>query len=346
MTDRRRGAPDRTSGAKGGGVDRSGRFEALCALAQEMALVEDEREIYRVVLEVARRVLDFTNCAILLIEEKANELVMVAERGYAEESRGIRLPIGTGTGISAWVAEHGKRLYVPDVHEDDRYVPGVEEARSELAVPIKVLDRTIGVLNVESAEVDAFDDEEGMLLQALASQMAVALELNRARAELDRLSITDPLTGVYNRRFLERLVPREKERAERFDHPIGLLMFDLDDFKRINDEYGHLRGDDVLVAFAQSLLSVVRKIDPVIRFGGDEFLVLLLETDEEGTARACRRIRDDALGRLRGQPAVDESWGLSVSVGTAVRHPGEDLEEKIREADRALYVEKEDVRRD
>lgn len=328
---------------EGGAHGRSDRFEALCALAQEMALVEDEREIYRVVLEVARRVLDFSNCAILLIDEEENELVMVAERGYSEESRGIRLPIGTGTGISAWVAEHCERLYVPDVREDERYVPGVEEARSELAVPIKVLDRPIGVLNVESSEFDAFDADEAMLLQALASQMAVALELNRARVELDHLSVTDPLTGAYNRRFLDRFLPGEKERAERFEHPIGLLMFDLDDFKRINDEYGHLRGDDVLVAFAQALLATVRKIDPVIRFGGDEFLVLLLETDEEGTSLACGRILDDVLRRLNEAPVVDPTWDLSVSVGTSVRHPGEDLEQKIREADRALYAQKEEA---
>lgn len=333
------------SEASGGSPSRSDRFEGLCALAQEMAVVEDEREIYRVVLKVARSVLDLSNCAILLIDFETNELVMVAERGYAEETRGIRLPLGTGAGISAWVAEHGQRLYVPEVRDDPRYVPGVEEARSELAVPIKIMDRTLGVLNVESAEVDGFDEDEAMLLQALASQLAVALELNRARAELDRLSITDPLTGAYNRRFLDRLLPDEKERAERFDHPIGLLMFDLDDFKTINDRYGHSRGDEVLVAFAQALFTTVRKIDPVVRFGGDEFLVLLLETDEEGTSMACRRIRREALEKLHGSPVVEEDWDLSVSVGVSVRHPGEDLEQKIREADRAMYVRKEEAER-
>lgn len=326
------------------GRSRSDRFEALCALAQEMALVEEEREIYRVVLEVARRVLDFHNCAILLIDERTRELVMVAERGYAEETRGIRLPLGSGKGVSAWVAEHGKRLYVPDVRDDERYVPGVEAARSELAVPIKVLDRTIGVVNVESDDVDGFDEDEAMLLQALASQLAVAIELHRARQELDRLSLTDPLTGTYNRRYLDRLLPDEKERAERFDHPIGLLMFDLDDFKKINDDHGHLRGDDVLVAFARCLISTVRKIDPVIRFGGDEFLVVLLETDEDGAQLACERIRRETMERLRSEPSVEEAWKLSVSVGFAVRHPGEDLEGKIREADRALYARKDRAR--
>lgn len=323
-------------------ASRIDRFEALCTFAQEMALVEREHEIYAVVLEVARRVLDFTNCAVMLIDEKTEELVLVAERGYPPETRGLRLPLGTGLGISAWVAEHGERLYVPDVREDDRYVPGVPEARSELAVPIRILDRTFGVLNVESDEIDAFDRDEAMLLQALASQMAIALELNQVRQEFDQLSITDPLTGVYNRRYLDRILPNEKERAERFEHPIGLLMFDLNDFKRINDRYGHVRGDRVLRAFADALVETVRKIDQVIRYGGDEFLVVLLETEEEGARTACRRIRREVMEKLLASAVVEEEWDLSVSVGVSVRHPGEDIDQKLREADDQMYAEKKE----
>lgn len=320
---------------------RSARFEALCALSQEMALVEREDEIHDVVLDAARRVLDFTNCAILLIEEEANELVMAAERGYPPETRGLRLPLGTGKGISAWVAERGERLYVPDVTRDERYVPGVPEARSELAVPIRMRDRTLGVLNVESDEIDGFDADEAMLLQALASQAAVALELRRARAAVERLSITDPLTGVYNRRFLDRLLSEETERSERFDHPIGLLMFDIDDFKEVNDRHGHGRGDRVLQAFAEALVETVRRIDPVIRYGGDEFLAVLLETDEEGVRLACRRIRDEVQEKLIASDAVDPEWGLTVSVGSAVRRPGDVLDDRLREADHAMYRDKE-----
>lgn len=330
-----------TAGA-GEAEPRSGsaRFDALSALSQEMAVVEEEREIYSVVLEVAHRVLDFLNCAILLLDAETDELVLVAERGYAAEVRGIRLPLGTGRGISAWVAEHGERLYVPDVREEERYVPGVEEACSELAVPIKFQGRTLGVLNVESREVDAFDDDDALLLQALASQMAVALELRRARDELERMSITDPLTGVYNRRFLERLLPDEKLRAERFDRPIGLIMFDLDDFKEVNDQFGHHRGDEVLKAFAEALVATVRRIDPVIRYGGDEFLVVLLETDESGVRAASERIAAEMLKRLNASTAVAETWRISVSMGCAVRLPGEDFDQKLGEADADMYRRK------
>jgi len=321
--------------------DPAARFQALCELAQEMALVEDEPSIHRVVLDVAQRVLDFFNCAIMLVDQTTNELVMVAQSGYPEELHGVRLPMAGDAGISRWVAQHGQTLYVPDVREDPRYIPGVREARSELAVPVKIRDRTIGVINVESEHADAFDRDGALLLEGLASQLAVALELNRFRSELERLTYVDPLTGVYNRRYLERILPREKERAERFAHPLGLLMIDLVGFKEVNDRYGHARGDEVLIAFADVLRRTVRRIDIVIRYGGDEFLILLLETDAEGAAGAAGRIREEVESAMAASPAVPQGCALRLSMGVAVRVPGEDMADRLKEADQAMYADKQ-----
>lgn len=320
--------------------NRSDRFQALCELSQEMTLAEDEATVYRVVLEVARKVLDFFNCAILLVDEASRELVMVAEHGYPPDTRGLRLPLAGGRGLSCWVVTHGEILSVPDVREDERYVAGVPEARSELAVPIRFQGRTLGVLNVESDRVDAFDRDEALLLQALASQMAVALEARRARVELERQSITDSLTGALNRRFLNRFLETERARAERYERPIGLLMMDLDDFKSINDTYGHERGDRILVAFADALRGAVRKIDSVIRYGGDEFLVVLPETAVEGADTAAERIRSAVEAVLLAGDALPAEVTISVSAGVAVHHPGDDLEAKLREADAAMYADK------
>jgi GAF domain-containing protein len=226
-------------GREAAALNGTDRFQALCELSLEMTLAEDERTVYRVVLEVARKVLDFFNSAILLVDERTGELVMVDEHGYPPETRGLRLPLDRDRGLSCWVALHGETLYVPDVLQDERYVAGVPEARSELAVPIRFQGRTLGVLNVESDRVDVFDRDEALLLQALASQMAVALEARRALAELQRQSITDSLTGAFNRRYLTRLLSAERARAARYDRPIDLLMTDLDDFKWINDRFGH-----------------------------------------------------------------------------------------------------------
>jgi diguanylate cyclase (GGDEF)-like protein len=277
----------------------------------------------------------------MLVDETTHELVIVEQCGYPEETLGLRLPLSGERGLSRWVAEHGTTLYVPDVLEDARYIPGVPEARSELAVPIRIRNKTIGVINVESEHVDAFDRDGALLLEALASQLAVALELHRVRSELERLTYTDALTGVFNRRYLEHVLPAEKERAERFDHAIGLLMVDLDGFKEVNDKYGHDRGDVVLIAFAEALRRIVRRIDIVIRYGGDEFLILLIETDEDGAKGASVRIRDSIERELSASPAVPEDCELHVSVGMSVRCPGEDVAAKVREADRAMYADKQ-----
>jgi len=327
---------------KWSGPERRGtsRFRALCELSQEIALIEDERAIHEAVLDAAQRVLDFTNCAILLLDERGEELVIVRERGYPEETRGLRIPMNGKEGISRWVAEHGEILYVPDVREDPRYVPGVPDARSELAVPIQILERTIGVLNVESDRLDAFDSSEAQLLQALASQLALALELQRVRRELERLTYTDALTGVYNRRYLDHLLESEGARAERFDHPVGLLMIDLDDFKRVNDRYGHMKGDEVLAEFARLLRDSVRKIDDVVRFGGDEFLVVLLETDEVGAELARERITRVVREGLANSPVLPDECSIGISSGVVVRRPDEDLGKLLRQADRLMYEEK------
>ena len=159
-------------------------------------------------------------------------------------------------------------------------------------------------------------------------------------AELERQSITDSLTGAFNRRYLTRLLAAESSRAARYDRPIGLLMTDLDDFKAINDRFGHARGDQVLVAAAEALAGAVRQIDSVIRYGGDEFLIVLPETSREGVGPAAERIRGVVLETLASGPAVPAGVRVGLSVGTAVHHPGEDLDAKLREADAAMYADK------
>ena len=150
----------------------------------------------------------------------------------------------------------------------------------------------------------------------------------------------DALTGVYNRRYLDRVLPTEQDRAERFDRPFALMMLDLDDFKTINDRFGHRHGDQILVAFAQTLQRNVRSIDAVVRYGGDEFLVVLLETDAEGAGKACQRIRKRVVEALERSPSVPADARIGVSVGLAVRNPGENVDEKLAEADHRMYSEK------
>jgi diguanylate cyclase (GGDEF)-like protein len=149
----------------------------------------------------------------------------------------------------------------------------------------------------------------------------------------------DALTGVFNRHYFNELIAQEVLRSSRYDHPIGLLMIDVDRFKEINDRYGHQTGDMVLKEIASTLRETVRATDMIVRYGGDEFLVMLTETGEDAE-RAAIRIRDAVRSneKLRAISRFD----VTVSVGSIFWHPGDDypIEEALAKADERMYEDK------
>lgn len=161
----------------------------------------------------------------------------------------------------------------------------------------------------------------------------------RVRAEMHRqMAILDPLTEVYNRRYFEELVKKEVERARRHGKPLSLIIIDMDNFKDINEKYGHSAGDRVLQEVARLLKSTFRSTDSIIRYGGDEFVILLPETGAEGGRAAVRKLRT-RLGEWNQQGDIlDCSLGFSVGWATFTREL--DFNEVLNEADRRLFEDK------
>lgn len=160
--------------------------------------------------------------------------------------------------------------------------------------------------------------------------------LAEAKEELEELSMQDPLTELYNRRYLDNRLEEELAHARRSDTPLSVLMFDLDHFKQYNDTYGHVAGDKILVAFASILRKEIhRKTDFACRYGGEEFAALLFDTDESG----ARSLAEQIIEAVR-------DTGVTVSVGVATAGPGETMtgEQILSIADQALYRAKEDGR--
>jgi len=175
------------------------------------------------------------------------------------------------------------------------------------------------------------------LARTMANEAAMALENARLYEEARNLADRDPLTGFYNHRFLHERLGEEVVRSQRGRRPVSLLMLDLDDFKLVNDTFGHLFGDRVLTWAAEVIRSTLRASDIPARYGGDEFAVILPETDETDARRAAERILDAFAGR----PFVDEQRGavpLAASVGIAT-FPGDGrtATDLISRADAALY---------
>jgi diguanylate cyclase (GGDEF)-like protein len=177
----------------------------------------------------------------------------------------------------------------------------------------------------------------GVAATALSSIRLLALARERA--------LRDGLTGVYNRRFLDELFPKQLALARRTSRPLSVLMLDLDHFKVCNDTYGHDMGDRVLCAFVGILQDEARTSDSVIRYGGEEFLMLLPETDEEGAAAVGERIRRALERRIFSELGVPNAISLRCSIGvSSMPSHGDSQSELILAADRALYLAKQQGR--
>jgi diguanylate cyclase (GGDEF)-like protein len=253
-----------------------------------------------------------------------------------------------GEGMVGHVGERATPLVMPPEPPSDG---GLRYARQEpafpmaAAVPLYTQDRIIGVLAAYRRDAGRrFTREDLDTMTFLVEQGGVAIENVLLHEEAQRLSITDGLTGTWNRRYLYMQFKQVLATAQRFDRPFSVLMLDLDNFKDINDSYGHQRGDAILVEFSHRVSTMLREVDTFARYGGEEFVCLLSETDEDGAITTAEKIRDSVKSEPFG--GMDEHLlNVTVSIGVAAypQH-GESAQELIESADRAMYRAKQSGR--
>ena len=187
-----------------------------------------------------------------------------------------------------------------------------------------------------------FLKEERRLINSIAAQTGRIAEHLQFEEKLAHMARHDPLTGAYNRRALDELLERELTRSKRYNHPIGVLLIDVNRFKEINDRFGHVMGDKVLQAVADILQHNVRNSDVIARYGGDEFLVVLPETDGE-TELVEERILAEVAHRNKANPLLD--FAVTLAIGSVHWSPdsGKSMEEALAEADRLMYENKQSM---
>ncbi|MEA2461097.1 MAG: hypothetical protein QOH90_1274 [Actinomycetota bacterium] len=250
--------------------------------------------------------------------------------------------IAIGEGAVGFAAERALNVLMPD-HDSAVRVSNNEPSFSRIiAIPLFSQDRVTGVLAVyRKEESPAFTIEDVDTVLFLAEQGGVAIENVQLHEEARRLSLTDGLTGVWNRRFFQMQFRQVLATATRFDRPFSILMLDIDHFKDVNDSHGHQRGDAILVEFSQRVSRTVREVDTFARYGGEEFICLLSETELMGAVttaeKICEVIRSEPFGSP-GEPPVH----LTLSIGVAA-YPdhGDNFRVLVEAADRALYRAKQ-----
>jgi diguanylate cyclase (GGDEF)-like protein len=305
--------------------------QALRRLGDALAATHDRAAIIDSVVETSLLTLR-ARAAVFYEADLADRLRAVAVCGTAD--RDAELAIGEGL---AGRAAQGKTAIVWPGRAEPSPAEPEAGAATALAVPVRLRARLLGVLALYGRHVSwPFNEDDVDMLETLAHQAEIAVDNALLYDDASRLSITDGLTGLWNRRHFELQATTELARSRRFSEPLGMLMIDVDHFKSVNDEHGHQAGDAVLIEVATRLTQVTREVDLVARYGGEEFGVLLPKTDVKGARVLAERIRTAMGGE--GFPVDGATLAVTVSIGAAV-HPdhGDSLDALLAAADVALY---------
>ena len=311
-------------------------LEMLHRLAETLSATLDLETRCRKVAELARARAPGAPFALLLLDPVSGDLVVGSGAGIPREMVGRRLPAGAGLAGRAVAA--GQPLVIEGGAMAEAWLPLGAAPPAAVAVPMIHQSRCVGVMLYGLAGASAFDATEARLAASAAGLVATAIENARLHQSMVRLSQTDNLTGVQNRRQLFARLEAERERAARFGEPFSLLLLDIDRFRELNEAVGHVAGDAVLRQLAALLAREARAVDLVARSGGEEFAVVLPRTEAGEAERIAERLRGvvaDAV--FEGAPGRRVS--ISVGVASLPQH-AVDLASLADCADAALFAAK------
>jgi diguanylate cyclase (GGDEF)-like protein/excisionase family DNA binding protein len=312
----------------------------LLQITESILTTLDPKAVLDQITDRLGNLVRYDNISIELYDRRANVLTPLTARGVNADD--YLEPWEPGeTGLATWVLQHNEPQLVIDELSDPRVLQfdstGPVDG-SMIVVPLRGREGVAGVLTLERLGVrNRFNEEDFELVKLFAAQVSIALHNAEIHRAVEIRARSDGLTGLLNHAtFQEFLVQRVREAS-----PFSLIMLDLDDFRTINNQFGHQAGDRLLRAIADSLLHAGRDTDHVFRYGGDEFAFLLPGTDGVGALRVAERARD-AVRRVGEQPAWKTSGiVVSASIGVATFPvDGETAEDVLLAADRACYVAK------
>ncbi|HBY98972.1 MAG TPA: hypothetical protein DEP84_34335 [Chloroflexi bacterium] len=321
------------------------RAEQLDAVHQaSRALIADLRleVVLQTLAETAQR-LASARVTVLVVLDANGNVVQFYTAGFTEAERHWLGDAPSRWGLVETLLRGGEPIRIADLKRDSRSAgmpPNHPSLRAFLGVPIVAHGELVGALYLgDKTGGPSFSREDENLVVGLAADAAIAIENARLFGEVQRLAVTDGLTGLANRRQFFELAEREFERTRRYERPLSAIMLDIDRFKHVNDSYGHAVGDQVLRAVARRCRDNLRDVDLLARYGGEEFAALLPESDLDGACEVAHR-----LCRCVAEAPFESDWGplaVTISVGVAsVTDDCPDVATLLNRADVALYEAK------
>ncbi|MGC2697988.1 MAG: diguanylate cyclase [Candidatus Angelobacter sp.] len=315
---------------------RAEQLEAINAVAKKTTRVLDLDELLTVVCRLLLDWFRIDQVAVLLAE--GDTLRVRAHEGRLTPNLAMGSILSPGAGLAARALSTGHSVIENDVNNVEGYIAGFAETQSEMCVPLIIFGEKLGVLALDSAHKNVFDTEDIQPLESVADICAAAIQNAHNFDRMKQLAYVDGLTGIHNRRYFEMRIVEELERASRFQGRMSVIMVDIDHFKRMNDEFGHLLGDEMLRAVSSILRQQLRKMDMVCRYGGDEFAIVVPETSGESAMRVAEKLRRQV--ETHYFPGVPRPVTISCGVSDYPAH-GVTRDEVVAAADSALYLAKQ-----
>jgi len=318
----------------------------LYNVGQALNFIDDLKRLLKVILSQAIDTIGAEKGSLMLFDSLSQELVIKVVYGLADKevedkiNEGIiectRIKVGEGI---AGIAFQSRQAIITNLGSNDpRFKQSkLSNVASLLCIPLIVKEEIIGVINITNKKRGKFFNQDDLeFMCALANQAAIAIN----NAQLYELAITDGLTNLFIYRHFHYLLDNEIKRAKRYRHSISLLMMDIDNFKEINDNYGHQAGDELLKMIANAIAGGCREIDSPSRYGGEEFALILPETKKENAGVVAERLRHK-IENLALE--VEDGTVISPTISIGISEYPEDADNKenlIKKADNALYFAK------
>ena len=319
------------------------QLSSLIRVVDAIGSVSSIDHIYTLALDVVRGLFAADMALINILNHETGLLEPVRHFGFSDKYRQHNIGRPFERIDSCFVLCNDRPFLSDDVSSDER-CPNLRVdrgVRSILCVPIKSSNNVYGILHLASRYQGTFTQSDATLANAIGEQVGMAVERAHLFDEINRLAITDALTGLYNRRYLASILEEEVKRSVRYDHPLSFIMIDIDHFKWYNDRHGHPMGDEVLRILARLLQESVRDVDTVFRYGGEEFSVLAPELDKEDVSFLAERLRKVVRDHRFPFEEEQPEGLLTISIVVACFPvDAADGAELIHRSDQALYLAK------